>query len=294
MNYLKKYCLFVLLKFVSVLLFGANTTVKGQSQNQNFGKLIPQAVSYILPTDSQLVRRDGNFQWATAALMVPVLQYTKGSILYTGTAGVVRQNNAKFFWDSTSTRLGVGTNTVLATFHVVGSSGSTIRIVDGNQGADKVLTSDADGDGIWTSVSTTTTFVPTVTLVGGAGNTVPVYSTNTGRYTIRGNTVFVDIWLTGDGGAEGAGTGQVNIALPFTSAASHPDGRSVAGVSINGTAEIDIYGTLAGSVSTISLFSRAVVSILGTNVQTADIGNFTGAGQNSTTRSIRLKFFYEK
>jgi hypothetical protein len=61
-----------------------------------------------------------------------------------------------------------------------------------------------------------------MTLVGGAGNTVPVYSTNTGRYTRVGNTIFVNVYLTGDGGAEGAGTGQINIALPITASASFP------------------------------------------------------------------------
>lgn len=72
------------------------------------------------------------------------------------------------------------------------------------------------------------TFTPTVTLVGGAGNTVPVYSTNTGRYIRNGNQVSVEILLTGDGGAEGAGTGVINVALPFTanatSAQPFPDG----------------------------------------------------------------------
>lgn len=205
---------------------------------------------------------------------------------------------------SNGTRLLIqGSGVTSATFTAKFSSSTTeyfflrddkrIVYTDGNEASGKVLTSDANGVGTWESVSSTSTFTPTVTLVGGAGNVVPVYSTNTGRYTKIGNTIFVDIWLTGDGGAEGAGTGQVNIALPFTSSASHPDGRAIAGVAINGSSEVDIYGTIAGATSTITLWSRAVVSILGTNVQTADIAAWPGSGQSSTTRSIRLKFFYE-
>lgn len=64
------------------------------------------------------------------------------------------------------------------------------------------------------------TYAPTVTLVGGTGNTVPVYSSNLGRYLRMGNLVYVDINLSGDGGDEGAGTGQLNIALPVQAGAS--------------------------------------------------------------------------
>lgn len=46
----------------------------------------------------------------------------------------------------TSTAAGIA----VASLDVRGSSGTTIRIQDGNQGAGKVLTSDADGDGTWT------------------------------------------------------------------------------------------------------------------------------------------------
>lgn len=131
------------------------------------------------------------------------------------------------------------------------------------------------------------TFAPTVTLVGGAGNTVPVYSTNTGRYTQIGNRVFVDVYLTGDGGAEGAGTGQINIALPVAANASNPTSYFWAGYLQNGggtPAEEEVLGQIVGGGTTIALI---YFNAIGTTLPVS------GADQSSTTRTIRIKFFYE-
>lgn len=137
------------------------------------------------------------------------------------------------------------------------------------------------------------TFVPTVTLVGGAGNTVPVYSINTGRYTRIGRIVYVDIYLGNDAGAEGAGTGRLNINLPFTASASYPVSLVPIGTSINNTDDIDVYGLISASGTKIQLSRRAVVTLLGSNLQVSGMSDYTGADQNNTTRDIRLKFFYE-
>jgi hypothetical protein len=80
--------------------------------------------------------------------IVPVVLYTKGSILYTGSNGVVRQNNSMLFWDSTNTRLGLGTNAPLQRLHVVGS----IQMADGNQAVGKLLVSDVNGVASWQSL----------------------------------------------------------------------------------------------------------------------------------------------
>lgn len=133
------------------------------------------------------------------------------------------------------------------------------------------------------------TFTPTVTLVGGAGNTVPVYSTNSGRYERIGNRVFVDIYLTGDGGNEGAGTGVLTVAIPLTASANHNTGYFTAGSVINGTEEQICYGVINGAVATVSLAMQADTA----GAVGSDIVDVTGADQNSTTRSVRLKFVYE-
>ena len=49
--------------------------------------------------------------------------------------------------------VGIGTTTPAAKLEVDGTSGSTIKIVDGNEGANKVLTSNATGQGSWQSLS---------------------------------------------------------------------------------------------------------------------------------------------
>ena len=124
-------------------------------------------------------------------------------------------------------------------------------------------------------------FTPTVTLVGGVGNTVPVYSVNIGLYTKIGNRVFIDIELSGDGGAEGAGTGLFTIALPDTLSAAMPTlGVIPAGSYRNGLTNTIIYALLVASTNTITLYTTGVAA-------------FTGVGQNSTSRQVRLQFNYQ-
>lgn len=128
-----------------------------------------------------------------------------------------------------------------------------------------------------------TTFTPTVTLVGGAGNTVPVYSTNTGRYTRIGNTIVINVTLSGDGGAEGAGTGAVNVALPVNVGASASIDL-IAGKALNGATSFLLEATASANASTVSLgYFDAINSSSG----------FTGVLQNNVTRSIRLGLTYE-
>lgn len=128
------------------------------------------------------------------------------------------------------------------------------------------------------------TFTPTVTLVGGLGNTVPVYTTNTGTYTRIGNVCYCTVLLTGDGGAEGAGTGTINIALPITAAASGNTGLDpISGSALNNAARYQVFTTIANSGTTAPLFYwNALITITA----------FTGADQNNTTRSVQLHFWY--
>ncbi len=128
------------------------------------------------------------------------------------------------------------------------------------------------------------TFTPTVTLVGGAGNTVPVYTINSGRYTRIGNRVFVMIRLNGDGGAEGAGTGQFTVALPIAVSASAVGNVPIVGQSTNSTTIAIMVAAIAAGASTVALSSFNTISTTAT---------FTGASQNNTTRDVSLAFFYE-
>ena len=134
-----------------------------------------------------------------------------------------------------------------------------------------------------------TTFTPTVTLVGGAGNTVPVYTTNTGRYERIGNRIFVEVALNGDGGAEGAGTGVVNIALPVAASASISSLIIPIGQVANGTEEQPLYGLITANGTTLTLYKQSDTA----GALTSDIVTVTGADQDSTTRAINARFTYE-
>lgn len=129
-----------------------------------------------------------------------------------------------------------------------------------------------------------TNFTPTVTLVGGAGNTTPQYSTNAGRYMQIGNVVFFDVDLSGDGGNEGAGTGQINIALPVAASANQLTDYYPVGNAINGsTYTPTMLGQIAPSATTI---------VLG-KVSAGSFTSLQGADQNNTTRTIRIHSSYE-
>ena len=59
------------------------------------------------------------------------------------------------------TNVGVGTITPVAKLEIDGASGTTLKIVDGNQGLGKVLTSDATGQGSWQTPSTANNWLTT-------------------------------------------------------------------------------------------------------------------------------------
>lgn len=124
-------------------------------------------------------------------------------------------------------------------------------------------------------------YTPTIT--GPA--TVPVFSTNVGRWCQIGKTVFVDVYLTGDGGTDGSGTGQINIALPANTGGSSPAaGDFLVGSAVGNGLNYLLLGTLGGGVSTIQL--RYYTSISAT-------ANLTGNSFPNGFRAMRLQFNYE-
>jgi len=62
---------------------------------------------------------------------------------------VLKTNNTEWMRILSGGNVGIGTAAPAAKLEVDGASNSTIKIVDGNQGAGKVLTSDATGQGSW-------------------------------------------------------------------------------------------------------------------------------------------------
>lgn len=62
----------------------------------------------------------------TAASFTPS-GFTQGSVVFTGAAGILAQDNAKFFWDDTNFRLGIGNNAPLTMLHLAETSSAAPR-----------------------------------------------------------------------------------------------------------------------------------------------------------------------
>lgn len=166
--------------------------------------------------------------------------------------------------------------------------GTDVAVADGGTGTSSLPSGILVGAGTSaiTALNNTvwTNFTPTVSLEGGTGNTVPQYSTNSGRYRRIGDIVFVDIRLNADGGDEGAGTGELHLSLPVNPSTNHLANQSPVGIWKNGTTISPLYGRIDTSLNKIGLFKFASLT---------DLQVMTGADQNNTARELRLKFFYE-
>jgi len=217
----------------------------------------------------------GNMNVATQATSISILDNSATSL-------VIKEGaNSYLTFDSSN-----GTENITAAKRIVASGGldGTIGATTPAAGTFTTIVGDSInlGDTVLSDYKEST-FAPTVTLVGGAGNTVPVYTTNTGRYTRIGNRVFVDIELTGDGGAEGAGTGAFNIALPITVFASAANKLIQCGHVSNGASIYGILGYITVSATTVELYYINGTALTGV----------TGALQNDASRLVRLSFWYE-
>lgn len=63
-----------------------------------------------------------------SGVSLDITDMTSGSVLFAGTSGRISQDNAKLFWDDTSNRLGVGTNTPQGPVDFFAASGETVRM----------------------------------------------------------------------------------------------------------------------------------------------------------------------
>lgn len=116
---------------VAANTFLANATGSSATVQEIATSRIPLFASAITGTPSSTTFLRGDGTWATPsgsggmAIGGSITSATAGSVLFAGTAGVLAQDNANFFWDDTNNRLGVGTNTPDAIYHFKESSVTT-------------------------------------------------------------------------------------------------------------------------------------------------------------------------
>jgi hypothetical protein len=99
---------------------------------------------------------------------VPATSFTAGSLLFAGADGGMTEDNAGLFYDNTNNRLGIGTNTPVATLDVGGAP-----------------------EDISQAMNVTGTLTRSSSNTGGAVNMVS--DTYYGEYSLPGNTVSGDI-----------------------------------------------------------------------------------------------------
>jgi hypothetical protein len=194
----------------------------------------------------------------------------------------------------------VGLGTGIATFLATPSSANLAAAVTGETGSGALVfatsptlitptlgvasaTSINFGGGALANYIPWTSYTPTVTSSVG-GDTIPVYTTNSALYSRIGDTVFIQVFLTGDGGAEGNGSGDLRIALPVAVGASDLGILRGNGIRLNNAT---YYTILANPVVGQSYFRLFYIDPA-TNTQNV----VTPTLQNNATRTIQISFFY--
>lgn len=135
------------------------------------------------------------------------------------------------------------------------------------------------------------TYTPSISFSGGSGNVTPTYTTTSGRYTLIGRQVFVDILFmeTTGAGTVGAGTGQIGISLPIVASSSHKGETFPCGTYYNYLSS----SSYSWGIALGQIHSSASAIYLYKQISFSSLDAITGSDQNNSIRILRLKFNYE-
>lgn len=228
-----------------------------------------------------------------------------GNLIYTAANTGQIGSTSQLNWDNTNTRLGIGTSTPLDALHVAGN----IRMVDGNQGAGKVMVSDANGTASWASstslpvtnslslsgntlTSTVNGIAATSNAVSGVSNTSSANTLTTTVNGVTGTGVNIinsnALALSGSNltsTVNGVASGSLDISSAVTSNAWSLTGNTgtTAGTNFIGTTDGKDFVTKTNNTERMRILSSGNVGI-GTSTPSELLHLYGAAGVNAGVR----------
>lgn len=185
---------------------------------------------------------------------------TAGSIPFIGASGLLSQNNATLFWDSTNNRLGVATSTPAARFHVIAPTTDTYAAVFNTNSA-------VAGNEVRISIGGFTT------AGGGTGGTVAIGAVNSHAANANSEMTF----FTNNAGSFGE-------RMRLTS-----EGRLGIGSTSLTQYNLRVNRNITGAATSFGIHNQGVVQ---SDVITAAYGYQTLLGTQATTFSLGLLTHY--
>lgn len=209
---------------------------------------------------------------------------TSGSVLFAGTAGVVSQDNANFFWDDTNDRLGIETATPTGKVH--------IRMATPSNWAYLQLSADAIAHGM-------TTLVPTTTFASMG----PVSTTDGGLFLAgfsdNGAQAFIFDGMTGATptsvavsmrGWKASGTGRTALTTTEGVFGIYTGSNELIRVLANGNLGIGTGATVSARVHAISTTEQLRVGYDASNYYSTTVSSIGGVTFNAVGSGAVFNF----
>ena len=225
-----------------------------------------------------------NLPTASGDVVGPASATDNAIARFDGTTGKLVQNSSVIVTDLGD--VGIGTTTVDTKLHLVGTSGNTLKIVDGNQAVGRVLTSDADGVASWADVTggggsgTVTEVTASAPLSVTSGTTTPALSIADATAATKG------VVQVGTGISVSSGTislPNVGTANTYGSATQVPVFTTDAQGRVTGVTNTTITGT-----SPVGSSLNSTQVWVGSSTNTATARTLSGDATLSNTGALTL------
>jgi hypothetical protein len=163
--------------------------------------------------------------------------------------------------------VGIGTTSPSAKLEINSSTSGAIKIVDGTQGAGKVLTSDANGVATWQATAPSTIINSTWLInnyTASTNNSIPVGKfTSIAKLTLPSAGTY-SVYIAGDYGFTNQGTcsqGAVQLLVTQNQFTNSPDLNG--GIAVPGTWNT-LYNAIQNSMGSFTLTNSFIISVNGT------------------------------